>query len=127
VIVVVDPDSATPPYEQLRLQITTLITSGSLGRGAQLPTIRQLAADLGVATGTVARAYRELERAGLIESRVRHGTRVRAEAQQLSRQELRKHLHESARAYVAAAQQLGGTASDIRAALETELRHAERT
>lgn len=68
--------SATPPYEQIRAQISSLITLGALERGARLPPVRGLAADLGLAAGTVARAYKELEQAGLIETRRRNGTVV---------------------------------------------------
>jgi GntR family transcriptional regulator len=72
----VDTASAVPPYEQIRSQIATMISSGLLPVARRLPTIRQLAADLGLAGGTIARAYRELEQAGLIRSRGRHGTFV---------------------------------------------------
>lgn len=70
----VDPRSAVPPYEQLRLQIVDLVRDGTLTAGTRLPTIRQLAGDLGLAGGTVARAYRELESAGVVATRGRHGT-----------------------------------------------------
>jgi DNA-binding transcriptional regulator YhcF (GntR family) len=70
--------SATPPYAQIRAQIAALITAGTLAPGARLPTVRSLAADLGIAAGTVARAYRELELAGLTETRRRNGTVVAA-------------------------------------------------
>jgi GntR family transcriptional regulator len=70
----VDASSAVPPYEQIRSQIATMVATGVLPAGRRLPTIRQLAADLGLAGGTVARAYRELEQGGLIGSRGRHGT-----------------------------------------------------
>ena len=56
-IVEVDVASAVPPYEQLRSQIVDLVAVGSLPVGARLPPIRQLAGDLGLAPGTVARAY----------------------------------------------------------------------
>ena len=72
----VDVKSPTPPYEQIRSQIAAYVQSGLLPDGARLPTMRALAADLGVATGTVARAYSELEAAGLIASRRRTGTVV---------------------------------------------------
>jgi DNA-binding transcriptional regulator YhcF (GntR family) len=72
----VDLGSAVPPYEQIRTQISSLIAVGSLGAGSRLPTVRSLAADLGIAAGTVARAYKELEQAGLIETRRRNGTVV---------------------------------------------------
>jgi DNA-binding transcriptional regulator YhcF (GntR family) len=72
----VDTTSPIPPYEQLRSQIRVMVTSGALARGTRLPTIRQLAGDLGLAVNTVGRAYRELEAEGLIETRGRHGTVV---------------------------------------------------
>ena len=74
----VDPSSPVPPYEQIRSQVAAMIAVGALSNGHRLPTIRQLAADLDLAGGTVARAYRELEQAGLIASRGRHGTTVAA-------------------------------------------------
>ncbi len=74
--VAVDLTGPTPPYEQIRVQVAAAIAGGGLAEGTRLPTIRALAADLGVATGTVARAYRELEAAGLVASRRRSGTVV---------------------------------------------------
>ena len=68
--------SPVPPFEQIRAQITSLITVGTLAPGTRLPTVRSLASDLGLAAGTVARAYKELELAGLIETRRRNGTVV---------------------------------------------------
>lgn len=72
----VDLGSAVPPYEQIRTQISSLIAVGSLAAGTRLPTVRSLASDLGIAAGTVARAYKELEQAGLTETRRRNGTVV---------------------------------------------------
>lgn len=73
-MLVIDHDSPTPPYEQVRSQIVALVQSGDLAPGTRLPTVRRLAGDLGLAANTVARAYRELERAGIVETRGRHGT-----------------------------------------------------
>lgn len=78
--VAVDLASSTPPYEQIRAQIAAAIDSGQLEEGVRLPSMRALAADLGVAIGTVARAYRELEGTGLVASRRRLGTVVAAPA-----------------------------------------------
>ncbi|MEE2568035.1 GntR family transcriptional regulator [Pseudarthrobacter sp. J64] len=75
-LVSVDLGSATPPYEQIRSQISALIATGALAPGDRLPTVRSLAADLGLAGGTIARAYKELEAAGQIQSRRRAGTVV---------------------------------------------------
>ncbi|MEW1958602.1 GntR family transcriptional regulator [Kineococcus sp. NPDC059986] len=76
--VLVDTASAVPAYEQLREQVTTLVTTGALREGDRLPAARALAADLGLAVGTVQRAYRELELAGTVVSRRRTGTVVAA-------------------------------------------------
>ena len=78
--IVIDADSAVPPYEQVRLRIAELAAGGVLAAGAKLPPVRQLAAELGLAANTVARAYRELEQAGLVETRGRAGTLVTARA-----------------------------------------------
>lgn len=72
----VETNDPTPPYEQIRAQLVRHIESGMLAVGDRLPTVRQLAGDLRVAPGTVARAYKELELAGLVETRRAAGTRV---------------------------------------------------
>ncbi|MEJ1113025.1 GntR family transcriptional regulator [Paenarthrobacter sp. CCNWLY172] len=74
--ITVDLSDPVPPYEQIRRQLSSLIAVGVLEPGSRLPTVRSLASDLGIAVGTVARAYKELEQAGLIESRRRNGTVV---------------------------------------------------
>lgn len=72
----VDLASGVPPYEQIRSQVAGHVAAGTLREGDRLPTVRALAADLGVAAGTVARAYRELEAEGLVVGRRRAGTVV---------------------------------------------------
>lgn len=74
----IDPAGDTAPYEQLRTQIAAMAASGDLTAGQKLPTVRQLAADLGLAVNTVARAYRELESDGVISTQGRRGTFVRS-------------------------------------------------
>ncbi|TCB97283.1 GntR family transcriptional regulator [Micromonospora zingiberis] len=81
-MIVIDAASPTPPYEQLRAQLARQIQDRSLAVGTRLPTIRRLAADLGLAVNTVGRAYRELEEAGLIETRGRAGSFVSAAGEQ---------------------------------------------
>lgn len=76
----IDPASPVPPYEQVRLRIAALAADGVLAAGTRLPPVRQLAADLGLAVNTVARAYRELEQAGLVETHGRAGTLVTSAA-----------------------------------------------
>jgi GntR family transcriptional regulator len=72
--IAVDPDSSVPPFEQVRTQIADLIGAGRMLPGDRLPTVRALA--LGLASNTVARAYKALEAGGLVEAHSRAGTRV---------------------------------------------------
>jgi DNA-binding transcriptional regulator YhcF (GntR family) len=74
----IDPESGTPPYEQLRTQVATRVASGVLAPGTKLPTVRALAATLGLAVNTVARVYRELEADGVVVTEGRRGTFVAA-------------------------------------------------
>ena len=85
-VISLDPASATPPFEQVRAQLAAGIVNGDLIAGTRLPPVRKLADDLGLAANTVARAYRELELAGLVETRGRHGTVITARAAGTSRQ-----------------------------------------
>lgn len=77
-VITLDPHTAEPPFEQLRLQISEQARSGALPVGHKLPTVRGLAQRLGLAANTVAKAYRALESDGVIETRGRHGTFVAA-------------------------------------------------
>jgi DNA-binding transcriptional regulator YhcF (GntR family) len=106
--IAVDTSSPVPAYEQIRVQVDTMVATGVLPPGTPLPTIRQLAADLGLAAGTVARAYRELESSGMVISRVRHGTVIAdAPTRRLPATETRRRLDHAASAYLLAARQLG--------------------
>jgi len=77
----VDASSPLAPFEQVRDQLGDLIAAGGLAEGERLPTVRGLATELGLAAGTVARAYKELEAAGLVSTRSRAGTVVAPQAQ----------------------------------------------
>lgn len=98
----IDQASAVAPYEQLRIQLLEQIRSGELAAGTRLPTVRRLAGDLGLAPNTVARAYRELEQAGVIETRGRNGTVVA-----LSPDAATRGAQEAAAAFVARLRALG--------------------
>lgn len=112
----VSPDDPTPPYEQLRRQLVDLIEGGQLVEGERLPPLRQLAGDLGLAVGTVARTYRELEVAGLVRSRRGAGTRVAAAPHRPSARERQARLANLAAAYVMKSRALGATDAEITAA-----------
>lgn len=77
-MITVDPAGPLAPFEQIRSQLADSIRSGELGDGHRLPSIRQLAGDLRVAAGTVAKAYALLEEEGLVETSRASGTRVKA-------------------------------------------------
>lgn len=72
----VDPTSALPVFEQIQTQVVDLMATGALRPGARLPAVRALAEQLGLATGTVAKAYRSLEQEGFVVTAGRNGTVV---------------------------------------------------
>lgn len=111
----VDTRSPVPPYEQLREQISALVSAGVLASGTRLPAIRQLANDLGLAGGTVARAYRELENTGVVTTHGRHGTVVASGAHRPASPPAR--LLKSARRFAADARGAGAGIDDAIAAL----------
>jgi GntR family transcriptional regulator len=113
-----EPGDPTPPYEQLRRQLATAIESGQLAPESRLPTVRQLAADLGVAAGTVMRAYAELEGGGLVVTRRGGGTSVSASPRTLPEVERQGRLAELATALVAQARRLGAADDEIRRAVD---------
>lgn len=116
-MIVVDPSSAVPPFEQLRTGLVDAVASGELAAGARLPTVRRLAEDLGVAPGTVARAYRELEASGIIETRGRNGTFVAFDADPA-----RQQLQRAAAAFAAEVRDLHLDAEEALAVVTAALR-----
>ncbi|MDQ1124276.1 GntR family transcriptional regulator [Microbacterium trichothecenolyticum] len=110
-----DATSATPPYEQVRAQIIAAIDDGSLVVGTRLPPVRALAGELSLAANTVARAYKELEEAGYVETRGRAGTVVKGTDAASAR------AGQAARAYAETVRGLGIDPADavelVRAAL----------
>jgi len=116
VIVALDPGSSMPPFEQVRAQLQAAIEAGRVSPEEQLPTVRRLAAELGLAANTVARAYRELEAAGVVETRGRHGTFVAG-----SPPETRQAAVRATRDFTAAMRRLGVGPHEILAILRREL------
>lgn len=70
----VDPKSGVPIYVQIVNQVQHAVGIGSLESGDRLPTVRALARELSVAPNTIVKAYNELQRSGIIESRPGVGT-----------------------------------------------------
>ena len=117
--IVVDEGDRRPIYRQVADEIRALIARGELREGAMLPPVRQVAADLGVNLNTVATAYRELQREGLIS--VRHGagaTVASRTATAKSDDVLRKPLRAALTALVLA----GLPKTEIMAVVSDELR-----
>jgi DNA-binding transcriptional regulator YhcF (GntR family) len=104
------------PYAELKARLLERMRTGELPAGAKLPTVRALAEELGLAANTVARAYRELEQAGAVETRGRHGTFVA-----LSADATERAAQEAAAAYVARLRALGVTDADAVALVEGAL------
>lgn len=100
-------EDVVPPYEQLRRQLAQLISSGALKPGQRLPPLRQLAGDLGLAVGTVARTYRELEADGLITARRGGGSRVTETLPAMTDGQRQRLLSEYAFNYIMKARLLG--------------------
>jgi DNA-binding transcriptional regulator YhcF (GntR family) len=101
-MITVADTSPVPPFEQVRAQLAAQITAGELVAGTRLPSVRQLADDLGLAVNTVARSYKELEAAGLVETRGRGGTVVTTRGDQA-----RETLLAAAQRYASLARELG--------------------
>lgn len=107
------PDDGVPIYLQIVNQVKYLVASGRLEPGEEMPPIRVLADRLIVNPNTVARAYRELETAGVVEKRRTAGTFVSSNGSPLARHEQVKILTQRADALLAEARQLGFTVDEV--------------
>lgn len=119
-IIRVDAGDPTPTYEQIRAQVTAMAAAGTLPVGTRLPTIRQLSADLGLAKGTVAKAYEELERSGIIATEGRRGSFIRGQDERPTAL-VDSTLAAAAEAFAVTVVQLGVSADDAVAAARTAI------
>ena len=117
----VNPRSGVPLYLQLVQQITHALEIGILQNGDQLPTVRQLASELTMAPNTIVKAYDELARLGLIQSRQGVGTVVTANLNGALRQHQLEAIFERMRALVRDAANLGVSEQELSERFETEL------
>jgi GntR family transcriptional regulator len=120
--ITVDLGLPIAPYEQIRAQLADLIRAGQLPGGERLPPVRQLATDLGLAAGTVARAYRELEQAGLLTSRRGGGTRVASSLPEPPDQQRQRLVEVRAEEFVEFARRVGATDDETLGAVRAALR-----
>ena len=111
--ITLDLKSGLPIYLQIVEQVKHNITAGKLSVGEKLPTVRQLATDLEINPNTVVKAYTELERTGIIESKQGVGTFIQKEKGILSDAEREKKLHEICRKYADEASWFGYSEEEI--------------
>lgn len=123
----VDPKSGTPIYAQIVAQVEFLVASGRLGAGQAMPPIRALAEQLLVNPNTVARAYRELEAAGVVTSRVGAGTVVAEGVSPLARRERLRLLSEQVDGLLAKAHQLNFSLDELQQLLEERAEHLRQS
>ncbi len=111
-----------PLVDQIRLGIRQAIAMGELAPGDALPTVRQLAADLGINLNTVARAYRQLEAAGLVSTRRGRGTVVESarETPRESVESVLQRIGEQIRTVLADARLAGLSAADMKRLIAEE-------
>jgi GntR family transcriptional regulator len=120
----IQQDSPVPIYEQIVAQVTFAVATGTLQPGDFIPSLRDLAWDLVINPNTVARAYTELERRGVVESRRGRGMAVAAEAVPACRQRRLQIVRERIRAALREAVFSGLAPEEIKKVLDEELTRA---
>jgi GntR family transcriptional regulator len=118
----IDPRSPIPLYVQIADRIRIAVATAELAPGAALPSVRQLASQLRVNPATVVQAYRELEQAGVVESRQGAGTFARELAEPKRDAERQREARRLVRRLLQDAAALGVTREDLEHAIKVELR-----
>ena len=108
-----DLRSGVPAYRQIIDQVMGGMAAGTLVGGSQLPTVRQVAVDLSINPNTVARAYRELEIRGAVESQQGMGTFVSRLKVKRDEVEARRQLNQLVSEFVSRAGAAGFTVDDL--------------
>jgi GntR family transcriptional regulator len=116
----INRESKTAVYEQIAIQVRLLVASGDLVPGVTLPSVRQLAGDLGVNLNTIARAYRLLKAEGFLVIRDRAGVAVAAPAEKLEPSD-RAKLLEQLRSTLAQLRQGGMGTDDLLRTVQCEV------
>jgi GntR family transcriptional regulator len=118
----IDPRSPIPLYVQIADRIRIAVAAMELVPGVVLPSVRQLASQLRVNPATVVQAYRELEEAGVVESRQGAGTFVRELAEPKRDAERQRQARRLVRHLLQDASALGLTRDDLEHALAVEMK-----
>ena len=116
----VDPRSGVPIYVQIVEQVRHAVDAGGLRPGERLPTVRRLAENLAVAPNTIVKAYNELQRVGLVESRPGVGTVVAEGVEEVARERRIEEIFERLRMLVRDAAALGISEDELWASLDSE-------
>ena len=122
----VDARSGVPIYLQIVEQVRHAVEVGGLGPGERLPTVRRLAEDLAIAPNTIVKAYGELQREGLVESRPGVGTVVAEGVGEVARERRVAAVFERLRVLVRDAAALGISEDDLWAGLDAEFERIPR-
>lgn len=122
----IDPRSPIPLYVQIADRLRVAVATGELGPGVSLPSVRHLAGQLRVNPATVVQAYRELEQAGVIESRQGAGTFVREVAEPQREEDRLREARRLVRELLRHASEVGVTPEEIEHAWQQQLRAKER-
>ena len=117
----VNPSSGVPIYVQIETQVKNAIAAGALKRDQALPSVRKLATELGINPNTVARAYQELERNGVIATVQGGGTYVAKNMPRFLKSEKLRRLQPYARQIAVEGIQLGLTEEEIMETVQEEL------
>ena len=112
--------SGVPIYVQIVDQVRHALEVGGLRPGERLPTVRRLAGELAIAPNTIVRAYNELQRVGLVESRPGVGTVVAEGVEEVARERRVEEIFERLRVLVRDAAALGVSEDDLWAGLDSE-------
>jgi GntR family transcriptional regulator len=124
--ITLDLKSGLPIYLQIVEQVKHKIAAGELSVGEKLPTVRQLATELEINPNTVVKAYTELERTGIIESKQGVGTFIKKEKGVLSNLERDKKLQEICRKFTDEALWFGYSEKEIFVVLKKILKISEK-
>ena len=114
----ISTQDGVPVYLQIVNQVKYLVAAGRLAPGEEVPSVRALAEQLVINPNTVARAYLELERAGVVVKRHGSGTYVSEEGSPLARKERMKILTQRADALLAEAQHMDVALDEVLALLK---------
>lgn len=123
----INSHSGVPIYVQLIEQVKHALAVGILQSGDAMPTVRELATELAIAPNTIVKAYNELQRMGLIESRPGKGTVVCGTVKPAVQEQQHEALYERLRVLVRDAAGLGVSAKNLRACFESAMRQAFQT